>query len=410
MDLTDYLINGVAENGTTAVLDADTVGSTRRILGGTRRAVGHPAALLTSLPPGDPRRERSSRMSSRNRRRRSRLRRPPERRRPDHRRRGQDGAVARAPRPPGRRRTPAAASRVLAVVAILDARGARRLEADGIRHHRVRSARSATRSPRCRAPRTCCSSPAGSSARSTAPTSRGRRTRSFRRAWRSISRSRAWSCSRPATSIRSCRPAVPDPTRTIRRRPWASTRNRASDASASSSSCRASGNLRALIFRLNYAVDLRYGTLVDIARKVFAGEPIDLTMGFFNAIWQGDANSYALRSLELCSSPPAVLNVTGPERISVRETAEWFGVDLRPPAAVREHRRTRGAPQRFEPLPRTARRTRRCRCALLRQWVAHWVRAGGASLEQADALRSDRWPLLTPAISRRCAASCCAAW
>ena len=83
--------------------------------------------------------------------------------------------------------------------------------------------------------------------------------------------------------------------------------------------------LRALIYRLNYAVDLRYGTLVDIARRVFAGEPIDLTVGFFNAIWQGDANSYALRSLELCSSPPAILNVTGPDRIAVRETAEWFG-------------------------------------------------------------------------------------
>ena len=54
---------------------------------------------------------------------------------------------------------------------------------------------------------------------------------------------------------------------------------------------------------------------------MFAGEPIDLTVGYFNAIWQGDANSYALRSLELCASPPAVLNVTGPERISVRETA-----------------------------------------------------------------------------------------
>ena len=83
--------------------------------------------------------------------------------------------------------------------------------------------------------------------------------------------------------------------------------------------------LRALIYRLNYAVDLRYGTLVDIARRVFAGEPIDLTVGFFNAIWQGDANSYALRSLELCSSPPTILNVTGAERIAVRETAEWFG-------------------------------------------------------------------------------------
>src|SRR5262245_4472814 len=80
-----------------------------------------------------------------------------------------------------------------------------------------------------------------------------------------------------------------------------------------------------LIFRLNYAVDLRYGTLVDIARRVFDGDPIDLSMGFFNAIWQGDANSYALRSLDVCSSPPAILNVTGPECINVREIAEWFG-------------------------------------------------------------------------------------
>ena len=140
-------------------------------------------------------------------------------------------------------------------------------------------------------------------------------------------------------------------------------------------------NLRALIYRLNYAVDLRYGTLVDIARKVLAGEPIDLTMGFFNAIWQGDANSYALRSLELCSSPPAILNVTGPERISVRETAEWFGSTFgRPPRFVN----TEGPVALLSD-------SSRCRALLgepavplpvLRQWVAHWVRAGGASLDK----------------------------
>ncbi len=139
--------------------------------------------------------------------------------------------------------------------------------------------------------------------------------------------------------------------------------------------------LRALIYRLNYAVDLRYGTLVDIARRVFTGEPVDLTVGVFNAIWQGDANSYALRSLELCSSPPEVLNVTGPERISVREAAEWFGGAFgRPPRFVSQEgpvallsdssrcRELLGEPK--VPLPR------------LREWVAHWVSTGGSSLNK----------------------------
>jgi nucleoside-diphosphate-sugar epimerase len=79
-----------------------------------------------------------------------------------------------------------------------------------------------------------------------------------------------------------------------------------------------------LIFRLNYAVDLRYGVLVDIARKVYAGEPVDVRVPAFNIIWQRDANSYALRCLELCTSPPKVLNVTGAETISVEEAARFF--------------------------------------------------------------------------------------
>jgi len=81
---------------------------------------------------------------------------------------------------------------------------------------------------------------------------------------------------------------------------------------------------RALLFRLNYAVDLRYGVLLDIARKVHAGQPVDLTVPAFNVIWQGDANSYALRALELCQSPPRILNVTGPETVSTRRAAEFF--------------------------------------------------------------------------------------
>lgn len=79
-----------------------------------------------------------------------------------------------------------------------------------------------------------------------------------------------------------------------------------------------------VLFRLNYAVDLRYGVLADIARKVRANQPVDLTVPAFNVIWQRDANSYALRALELCASPPLVLNVTGADTLRVRAVAEYF--------------------------------------------------------------------------------------
>ena len=79
------------------------------------------------------------------------------------------------------------------------------------------------------------------------------------------------------------------------------------------------------ILRLNYAVELRYGVLSDIATSVFERRPIDLRMGFVNVIWQGDANSICLRSFPHCQSPPSILNVTGPEKLSVRKIAEEFG-------------------------------------------------------------------------------------
>jgi nucleoside-diphosphate-sugar epimerase len=82
--------------------------------------------------------------------------------------------------------------------------------------------------------------------------------------------------------------------------------------------------LACLLFRLNYSVDLRYGVLVDIARKVLAGQPVTLAVPAFNVIWQRDANSYALRSLQYCAAPPAVLNITGRDTISVRKAAEFF--------------------------------------------------------------------------------------
>jgi nucleoside-diphosphate-sugar epimerase len=85
---------------------------------------------------------------------------------------------------------------------------------------------------------------------------------------------------------------------------------------------------RSLLLRLNYAVELRYGTLVDIALSIRDGTPIDLAMGHMNVIWQGDANEVALRSLKLADVPPAVLNVTGPETVSVRQAATMLAERL----------------------------------------------------------------------------------
>ncbi len=75
------------------------------------------------------------------------------------------------------------------------------------------------------------------------------------------------------------------------------------------------------LIRLNYSVEMRYGVLGDIATKVKNRIPVDLTMGYFNVIWQGDVNKLRMRSLEHTSSPARILNITGPETLSVRETA-----------------------------------------------------------------------------------------
>jgi nucleoside-diphosphate-sugar epimerase len=84
------------------------------------------------------------------------------------------------------------------------------------------------------------------------------------------------------------------------------------------------------LLRLNYAIDLRYGVLLDIGQRVFARRPVPLAMRAVNVIWQGDANSIVLRALGLAASPPLVLNVTGPQSLSMRwiagRFAERFGI------------------------------------------------------------------------------------
>lgn len=82
---------------------------------------------------------------------------------------------------------------------------------------------------------------------------------------------------------------------------------------------------RVLLLRLNYAVELRYGVLVDIGQSVLHGRPVNVEMGVVNVIWQADACDIAIRSLAHAESPASVLNVTGPESVSVRRVAHWFG-------------------------------------------------------------------------------------
>jgi nucleoside-diphosphate-sugar epimerase len=84
-------------------------------------------------------------------------------------------------------------------------------------------------------------------------------------------------------------------------------------------------NTPTLIYRLNYAIDVTYGVLLDIAKTVKEGRPLDLRMGYVNVIWQGEANEFALRCLAHCAVPPKILNVTGPEIVSVRQIALAFG-------------------------------------------------------------------------------------
>ena len=85
-------------------------------------------------------------------------------------------------------------------------------------------------------------------------------------------------------------------------------------------------NTPVTIIRLNYAIDMRYGVLSDIALKVKNNQPVDLEMGHVNVIWQGDANHVVLRAFDIAASPAKILNITGPEILSVRRLVEEFAV------------------------------------------------------------------------------------
>lgn len=133
------------------------------------------------------------------------------------------------------------------------------------------------------------------------------------------------------------------------------------------------------VIRLNYACEPRYGVLVDIAQRVWNNEPVDVSMGFFNIIWQGDANAMTIQSFDHASTPPWFVNITGPERLSIRDTAQKFGerlgrdVDLTgaetDTALLSDSSQAMGLFGR----PRTEVET-------LMGWIAEWIRRGGENL------------------------------
>jgi nucleoside-diphosphate-sugar epimerase len=136
---------------------------------------------------------------------------------------------------------------------------------------------------------------------------------------------------------------------------------------------------RIVILRLNYAVEMRYGVLVDLARRIAARETIDVTMGYFNAIWQGDANAMALASLARAATPPLTLNIAGPEELSVRDVANQLAVLLDRPVSFCGHEAEDALLSNGSKAwslfgrPRVGARQ-------LIEWTADWVRRGAATL------------------------------
>jgi nucleoside-diphosphate-sugar epimerase len=134
-----------------------------------------------------------------------------------------------------------------------------------------------------------------------------------------------------------------------------------------------------LLVRLNYALDLRYGVLVDIAQKIYKNQPMDVTMGYLNCIWQGDSNEMILRALSHVSSPAKELNLTGKDTLSVRELAYRFGElmdkDVQIIGEEADTALLSNSTQAFNLLgvPPTP-------VDKVVNWTAHWITRGGSDL------------------------------
>jgi nucleoside-diphosphate-sugar epimerase len=133
------------------------------------------------------------------------------------------------------------------------------------------------------------------------------------------------------------------------------------------------------ILRLNYATELRYGVLMDIALRVNAEQAVPLSMGFLNAIWQADGSAMSLQSLAYATAPPNVINITGPELLSVRRVAEEFGKLLNKPVRF-------DGEESSDALLSNAQKAHQLfgvpqvNAEQIMAWIADWVRRGGTTL------------------------------
>ncbi|HUX12502.1 MAG TPA: NAD(P)-dependent oxidoreductase [Spirochaetia bacterium] len=133
------------------------------------------------------------------------------------------------------------------------------------------------------------------------------------------------------------------------------------------------------LFRLNYAVDLRYGVLYDIAERIWSGRPVSLSVPYVNVIWQGDVNNQALLALDLCASPPDILNVTGSEILSVRELARMLAERFGKPVEFDE---AGGTSALLSDSTRAISLFGQPSVSVMQMvdWTADWVMRGGRSL------------------------------
>lgn len=133
------------------------------------------------------------------------------------------------------------------------------------------------------------------------------------------------------------------------------------------------------LLRLNYATEMRYGVLVDLAQQVRQGLPVNVTMGHVNALWQADANAMALASFAQVSTPPTVLNLAGPELLSVRRTAQQFAQRFGQALVIEGN-------ESSDALLSNAQRAHhlfgypRVSAGQMIAWIADWLERGGATL------------------------------